>query len=347
MSTHEMTAIPHETGPGTEAPQHPPRRSRSTSLRHVYSKVLARYILILVWAVLGLGYGVLMPDTFVSTTTLQAIFGSQSALLILALAALATLVAGEFDLSFASVMGLAATLVPVLTTLHGVPIWISCLIALGSGALCGLLNAFFVVVMEVPSLVVTLGSASFFLGISESLSSTSIGISDRSLTDIVVHRFLGLPTSFYFGVALTALFAYVLTWTPLGRHIAFVGANRDVARLAGINVAVIRAGSYVVGGLLASLAGIVIVAGVGGFDPVAGSVYLLPSIAAVFLGTAVVHPGQFNPIGTLIGIYFLATGVIGLQLLGYTGWVQDAFYGGGLVLAVSVAAVVRRRVGVG
>ena len=46
-------------------------------------------------------------------------------------------------------------------------------------------------------------------------------------------------------------------------------------------------------------------------------------------------------------VAFLATGVIGLQLLGYTGWVQDAFYGGGLVLAVSVAAVVRRRVGVG
>jgi hypothetical protein len=66
----------------------------------------------------------------------------------------------------------------------------------------------------------------------------------------------------------------------------------------------------------------------GGFDPTASPSYLLPALAAVFLGTAVVVPGQFNPLGTLIGIYFLETGIIGLQLLGYSGRVQDAFYGG-------------------
>jgi ribose transport system permease protein len=309
---------------------------------------LAKYALVLVWALLIAGYAVRMPDTFATTATFQAILGSQSALLILALAALATLVAGEFDLSFAAVMGLSATILPVLTTLHGVPVWLSCLIAMGAAGICGLINAFFVVVLDVPSLVVTLGSASFFLGISELVSSaTSVALFDPKLTDLVVRRVFGLPLSFYYGVALAFAFAYVLSWTPLGRHIAFVGANRDVARLAGVNVRAIRAGSYVVAGLLAGFAGIIIVATVGGFDPLAGSVYLLPSIAAVFLGTAVVHPGQFNPIGTLIGIYFLATGVIGLQLMGYTGWVQNAFYGAGLVLAVSVAAVVRRRVGVG
>ena len=70
-----------------------------------------------------------------------------------------------------------------------------------------------------------------------------------------------------------------------------------------------------------------LVATVGGFDPTASPSYLLPALAAVFLGTAIVMPGQFNPIGTLFGIYFLETGIIGLQLLGYSGWVQDAFYG--------------------
>jgi len=309
-------------------------------------QVLSKYALILIWALLALGFAAWMPDLFATTAVFQAIFGSQSAMLILALSALATLVAGEFDLSFASVMGLAATIVPVLTTLHGVPTGLSCLIAMGAAALCGMINAFFVVVLDVPSLVVTLGSASFFLGISELMAASSVAIFDPNLTDLAVYRVFGLPLSFYYGVALSLVFAYVLAWTPLGRHIAFVGANREVARLAGVNVRAIRAGSYVVGSMLAGLAGILIVASIGSFDPKAGSVYLLPSIAAVFLSTAVVHPGQFNPIGTLIGIYFLATGVIGLQLMGHTGWVQNAFYGAGLVLAVSVAAVVRRRVGV-
>lgn len=65
--------------------------------------------------------------------------------------------------------------------------------------------------------------------------------------------------------------------------------------------------------------------GVGGFDASKPQNYLLPAFAAIFLGTAVVSPGQFNPMGTLIGIYFLATGAVGLQLLGSSGWVHDAF----------------------
>jgi len=95
--------------------------------------------------------------------------------------------------------------------------------------------------------------------------------------------------------------------------------------------------------IVAALAGIMLIATVGGFDPTASPSYLLPALAAVFLGTAVVMPGQFNPLGTLIGIYFLETGIIGLQLLGYSGWVQDAFYGAGLVAAVTVAHLVRNR----
>lgn len=309
---------------------------------------LSRYALIGVWVVLAVIYATLMPTTFMTGSTLQAVFGSQSALLLLALSALCTFVAGEFDLSFASVMGLSATLVPVLTSLHGVPIAASCAVAMLTALVCGLVNVLFVVLLDVPSLIVTLGTASLYLGLAQLVaSSTIVSVSDEVFTSLALHRVLGLPLSFYYGLAASLVFAYVLSYTPLGRHVVFVGANRDVARLAGINVAMIRAGSYVAGSLLAGLAGVVLVASVGGFDPVGSSVYLLPSLAAVFLGTAVVMPGQFNPIGTFVGIYFLATGIIGLQLLGFSGWVQDVFYGGGLVLAVSVAAVVRRRVAVG
>ena len=67
------------------------------------------------------------------------------------------------------------------------------------------------------------------------------------------------------------------------------------------------------------------------------------NLAAVFLGTAVVQPGAFNPIGTMVAIYFLTTGIFGLQLLGYAGWIQNIFYGAGLVVAVALAKVVRDR----
>jgi ribose transport system permease protein len=304
----------------------------------------SRYALIGVWLVMASFYGLIMPDKFLSASTAQAIFGSQSALLFLAVAALCTFVVGEFDLSFASVMGLSATIVPVLTALHHVPLALSCGVALLAALGCGLINAFFIVKLGVPSLVVTLGTASLFLGLAELISSaTTVSVSNPTFSSLALHNFLGLPLSFYYGLILCAGFAYLLTWMPIGRHIVFVGANREVARLAGISVDRIRAGSYIAASLVAGMAGLLLVASVGGFDPTGSSSYLLPALAAVFLGTAIVTPGQFNPMGTFLGIYFLETGILGLQLLGYTGWVQDAFYGAGLVVAVTVASVVRSR----
>jgi ribose transport system permease protein len=316
------------------------RISTGNRLRHIGSA----YALIGVWFVIAATYAVIMPGKFLSVSTVQAIFGSQSALLFLAVAALCTFVVGEFDLSFASVMGLSATIIPVLSALHHINLALACLIAMAAALCCGVLNAFFVVRLRVPSLIVTLGSASLFLGIAELISSSTIvSVSSRAFSDIALHTILGLPLSFYYGLILCAGFAYVLTWMPIGRHIVFVGANREVARRAGISVDRIRAGSYIVASLVAGLAGILLVATVGGFDPTASATYLLPALAAVFLGTAIVMPGQFNPMGTFLGIYFLETGILGHQLLGYTGWVQDAFYGAGLVVAVTVATLVRSR----
>ncbi|MCW2756227.1 MAG: inner-rane translocator [Marmoricola sp.] len=331
-----------DPAPATATPT--ARRTATATLREQLGSLGSRYALIGVWLVMAGFYGVIMPDKFLSVSTAQAIFGSQSALLFLAVAALCTFVVGEFDLSFASVMGLSATIVPVLTALHHVPLAASCGIALLAALGCGLINAFFIVKLGVPSLVVTLGTASLFLGLAELISSSTIvSVSNPTFSNLALRNFLGLPLSFYYGLILCAGFAYVLTWMPIGRHIVFVGANREVARLAGISVDRIRAGSYIAASLVAGMAGLLLVATVGGFDPTASSSYLLPALAAVFLGTAIVSPGQFNPMGTFLGIYFLETGILGLQLLGYTGWVQDAFYGAGLVVAVTVASVVRSR----
>jgi ribose transport system permease protein len=129
----------------------------------------------------------------------------------------------------------------------------------------------------------------------------------------------------------------------VGRRMAFVGSGREVARLAGINVNRIRFGAYVVGGLICGFAGVLITASLGGWDPNTSANYLLPAFAAVFLGTAVIQPGRFNPIGALIAVYFLQTGIVGLELKGLTGWVEDVFYGGALVLAVAATTVIRRQ----
>jgi ribose transport system permease protein len=305
---------------------------------------LSRYALLLVWGAMALFFYSVRPGTFGRLSAFQAIFGSQSTLVFLGVAALITLSVGEFDLSIASIMGLSATTVPVLVSLHHWNVVWACAFALLLCVVSGAINAFFVIKVGVASMVVTLGTGTLLVGVAEWISASSqVAMNIPSFSKVANQPFLDLPITFYYGLALVILLAYIRSWTPLGRHMLFVGANREVARLAGVRVNRIRAGSYLYASLVAGMGGILLVASTGGFNASGSGGYLLPALAAVFLGTAAVQPGQFNPIGTLIGIFFLETGIFGLELMGYSGWVQDVFYGAGLVVAVAIATIVRVR----
>lgn len=346
LSSDDVASARVVSDGGVTAPSTPPDR---VSLRSRYEPrwlhtFTSKYALVLVWGVMALVYYLMMPDTFGSVGAVRQIFGGQPVLVFLALSALVTLVVAEFDLSVASIMGLSATIIPVLSGLHGVNVWLSCLIALAACAIAGAVNAFFVVFVGVSSMVVTLGTGTLLIGISQWLSASNVvSYQDETFSQLAVKQVLGMPVSFYYGIAAALFFAYILGHTPLGRYMMFVGANREVSRLAGVHVDAIRIGAYIVSSLIAGFAGIVLVSTLGGFDPTSSSQFLLPALAAVFLGTTVVRPGQFNPIGMMIAIWFLWTGIFGLQLLGAAGWVQNVFYGGGLVAAVALAKVVRDR----
>lgn len=343
-----VDTIVHDTATPTllvkDTASESPRRRTGGVMPGWVNTIMARYALIVVWAIMAGYYWLRMPSLFGTHAAFSSIFGSQQTLVFLAMGVLATSVAGEIDLSVASVMGITATAIPVLATQHNVPLPLACVIGVGIAVLAGLVNAFFVVIMNVSSFVVTLGMGTFLIGVAQAISHTQVvSVQSNALAQLSIHPVFGMPVSFYYGIALALLIAYVMAWTPFGRAVVFVGANREVARLAGIRVNRIRFASYLVGSLLAGLAGLILVATVGGFDSSQSMSFLLPALAAVFLGTAVIQPGAFNALGTMIAIYFLETGIFGLQLLGYSGWIQNVFYGAGLVVAVAVAKVIRDR----
>ena len=96
--------------------------------------------------------------------------------------------------------------------------------------------------------------------------------------------------------------------------------------------------------MLAGMAGEVTLGISGGFQASTAGTVLLPAFAGAFLGTAVVQPGRFNAWGSWIAIYFLLTGITGLEILGLSAWVSDVFYGAAVVVAVGVSTIVRRMV---
>jgi ribose transport system permease protein len=314
----------------------PPRRLSAADL-------LQRFGLPVVWLVMALVFAAIEPSTFPTSGTFSTIFGSQSVLLILALALLLPFAAGEYDLSVAGVLSLTLVLIGYLNVHQKWPILLVLAVAIVAGALVGLINALVVVLLGVDSIVVTLGMGTVLAGIGVGVNNeTTSGISSH-LVSAVSTNVLQLPLSFFYGVALTAALWYVYSYTPLGRYLYFVGSGRDVARLSGVRVNAIRAGSLIASAVLSALAGIVLAGTLGASDPNVGASYLLPAFAAAFLGSTAVTPGRFNPWGTFIAVYFLVTGVTGLNLLGLTGWVEQVFYGASLIVAVTFSQLAARR----
>ena len=302
-----------------------------------------RYGILVAWAlIIGL-FTVLEPNTFFTFANLQIVLGTQAVLLILALALLLPLTVGEFDLSVTGALGIALILVGYLNILRGWNILAAIAVALLSGVVIGLVNVFFVMVVRVESIVVTLGSGTMWLGVGYGIYGANISGVSEGLVSVTRNSVFGVPYAFWYGLVLTLVFFYVYSFTPLGRYLYFVGSNRQVSKLSGIPVSLIRAGSLMASAIVASIAGIVLAGVLGGSGPNIASGYLLPAFAAVFLGATAISPGRFNPLGTFIAVYFLITGITGLELLGYSGWVENVFYGASLVLAVALSRLAARR----
>ncbi|WP_243065153.1 ABC transporter permease [Humibacter sp. RRB41] len=306
-----------------------------------------RFAVIVVWLLLIVLFSVLEPSSFFTVGALQSILGgpTQTTLVFLCAALLCTILVGEFvDMSVASNFGLAAILISVLNVNLHLNAYIAAIVAIAASTAVGAVNGWLVVKLGVNTIVVTLGMGTFLLGLSlwaANLQPVS-GVATY-FQWIANAKFLGLPLAFYLGLILMLGFAYLLRFTPLGRNMRFVGENREVSRLAGVRVQSIRFGAFTFAGLIAGLGGVIAAAGTGGFDPNVSNAYLLPMFAATFLGTAIIDPGRFNALGTLLAVFFLATGVLGLQLLGATSWVTDVFYGGVLVVAVTITTILHRR----
>ena len=315
---------------------------------------LERYAIIGVWIALIAAFALI--ESQVSTRTafftwfnFRTMFGTQGVLVLLTFALLVPLTAGDFDLSVAATMTLSALVATLLIIEQGMPTGLAVLAALLAGAAVGAINAFFILYFRIHSLVVTLAMSTFIVGIAKWISASQTvtlfaSNASRTLVALVNQtRLLGISMSFWIAVVLCIVMWWVLQRTTLGRRLLFVGRARDVARLAGIDTDRMRAGALVASGVIAALAGVVAVGMTGSADATTRLPMLLPAFAGAFLGATSIIPGRFNPIGSLIGVYLLATGIAGLQIFGIPNFVQDLFWGGGLIVAVCASQLVRRR----
>jgi ribose transport system permease protein len=327
---------------------------RIATLRHAgeregarisFGDLAERYALVGAWAIVIVVFGVIEPETFLSSANFTSIFGSQAVLVVLTLALLIPLTAGDYDLSIASVVSLSAMIVATLNAQRGLPIGFAILVALAAGVLVGVINGTIMVTLRIESLIVTLGTGTILQGVVLWISNSQpvAGISNNLVTAVIGDKLFGIPLEFYYGVAVCVAVWYVFQFTPTGMRLLFVGRGRSVSRLSGVRVDRVRLGAMVASGGISALAGVLYAGTSGEADPSSAQALLLPAFAAAFLGSTAIKPGRFNPWGSFIAVYFLVTGITGLQLQGIAAFVQQLFYGTALVAAVALRQILRRR----
>jgi ribose transport system permease protein len=329
------------TTPEVDAP-------RTSRVRHSASgraQKLEKFALPSVWILMIAGFSIVSPETFPTASTVSNILGAQSIVLVLSICILIPLVAGDYDLSVAYNLCLSAMVIAVLNAQHGWPILLAIVAALAVGTFIGVVNGTLVTVLGIDPIIATLGVGTLATGVTQWISGSAVisGVSQELVQNVIIGRFLGVPYIFWYALALCAAAWYALEFTPAGRRLLFVGRNRSVAKLSGLPVNAIRMRAFMLSGFLAAFAGVLYAGTLGGADPSSGTTYLLPGFAAVFLGATTIRPGRFNAWGCFIAVYFLGTGIFGLQLLGLQSYVQPLFYGGALIVAVAFSQILRGR----
>jgi ribose transport system permease protein len=319
------------------------RRKRTPAERA--SIVGQRYGLVGIWALLIVVFGALRPDTFLTLGNFQSLFDSQSLLMFLSLGLVISLVSGDFNLALPGVFSTSLLVIGTLNGEHGVPWPLAVLAGLGVAFAVGVVIALLVVKLRLSSFIVTLGLGTALFGVAFAISNDAIAGLSTGYDNLATTQIFGLQSIFFFAVLATALVWYVYRFTPVGRKLYFVGASREVGRLAGLDVDRLRMGSLIASTTMAGVAAVLGGGYLGVADPSVGQTFLLPMFASTLLGSTVINPGRPNPWGTFVATYFLVTGYAGLGQLGLTGWIEEVFYGSALVLAVVVSTLIARRTG--
>ena len=255
------------------------------------------------------------------------------------------LTANDFDLSIAFVMTLSSMLVAVLNVNHEIGIGWAVIAALALGLVVGLVNGLLITVFRIHSLIVTLGTGTFLHGATLWLSDsmTISGISPSLMNAVIVDRLLRHSARVLLRDR-PRCSCLVRARIHRARPAHSVRRPRTRGRAAQRHQHRSRPRRLPCRlGLPRRLGRRALRRHAGRGDPVSGVTYLLPAFAAAFLGSTCITPGRFNPWGATVAVYFLVTGITGLVFLGFSSFIQEMFYGGALVIAVTLSQLVRGR----
>jgi ribose/xylose/arabinose/galactoside ABC-type transport system permease subunit len=261
---------------------------------------------------------------------------------IIAMAMTMLIVSGEFDLSVGAIYAVVGVVTGLLASKAGVNIWLSGAIGVASGLALGFLNGLLIATTRINSFIGTLSTMMIFRGIALVLSQGQpISFQLSFFMDLFgrAELFGVVPVPVLWMLGWGVLMFFVLHRTTFGIKVFAAGDNREAADLAGIRTMRVKRICFLGTSLAASLSAIISLAFLKTVTPTQGTGIELEAIAAAVIGGTAMSGGVGSILGTFIGTFIMAEVRTGLVLLGTDAYVQDAFVG--LVIAVAVIINVR------
>jgi len=232
------------------------------------------------------------------------------------------MVTGGIDIQAGAIVGLTSIVIGVAWQDAGMNIWLAVLLAVAVSALCGALSGFLIAYCDVQPMVVTLGGSFLYSGLAllvTNLSSTESykGISGfpASFGQIAKFKLFGvIPSQLIIFAALTAVAYLLLHRSKYGRRVFLVGVNPKAAEFSGINRRLVVMSTYILSGISAAIAGIVLTSYLGTAKSDIGMTFTLPIITAVVLGGTLSTGGKGSVIGTALAALVIGILRFGLPL---------------------------------
>ncbi|MFZ5988526.1 MAG: ABC transporter permease [Bacillota bacterium] len=301
-----------------------------------WGTVLTILILILVFAIM-------MPP-FIAPSNLVTILRSISIVTVIAVGVTVSLTVGGFDLSVGSVATFADALVISMFVWYGMSTFPSIAVALVVCLMVAAVNAFLIVKLKIPDMLATLSAMFIFEGVAMTYTgggSISQGMPRLDGTPTVgkltpLFKLIGQAPYIIIIMLLVVVLVHIfLNYTKHGRYMYVVGGNMEAARLSGIPVNSYRTLAYFLSAVLAALGGVMLASRIGSAQINAGAGYLMPSVAAAYIGFSVGGAGRPNAIGTFVGAVLVGILENGLVMMSVPYYSLNIVKGSVLALALA------------
>jgi ribose transport system permease protein len=282
-------------------------------------------------------YFIAFAPHFASLATASAVLRITAIVSVMAIGMTFVIICGEIDLSVGSVASFAGMIGAILLD-QGTPTLLAPVIVIIMGGLIGAVSGLLVTMIRIPSFLVTLGMLSIFSGLALTITGTRpVSIIDDDFSNLFWNGGLvGIQAPIWWTLILTAAGYYFLHQMAFGRRVFATGGNPIAARFSGIRTDWVKTAAFMLSGMTASLAGLMLAARSTAGNPSLGAGLELDVIAAVIIGGTSLFGGYGSILGSVVGAIFIGILGFGLLVMGFSTSIQEVIKGAIIIMAVSL-----------